>query len=76
MTCDVDRNGVVTLRFANGAEFRYIPWAQKASRAQTCSSTSNGLGEWRRTDIIDPDGKQDWRRLIIPSEDPSATNNE
>ncbi|KAG0032453.1 hypothetical protein BGZ82_006517 [Podila clonocystis] len=46
-TCDVDRNGVVTLRFSSGTGFRYIPWAPKVPQAQTCTSASNGLGEWK-----------------------------
>ncbi|KAG0023929.1 hypothetical protein BGZ81_007897 [Podila clonocystis] len=39
-TCDVDRNGVVTLRFPSGEGFRYIPWAPKVPQAQTCTSAS------------------------------------
>ncbi|KAG0355325.1 hypothetical protein BG005_005759 [Podila minutissima] len=42
VTCDVDRNLVFTLRFPSGAGFRYIPWAPKVSRAQTCTSAIPG----------------------------------
>lgn len=75
ITCDVDNNGVVTLRYENGAGYLYDPLATKRPKAQTCSSASNGLGEWRRADLILPDEISGWSRLIIRSEDSTSTIN-
>lgn len=65
ITCDVDNNGVVTLRYENGAGYIYDPLAPKSSKTQTCSSASNGLGEWRRADLVLPDDITGWRRHPI-----------
>lgn len=82
LTCDVDRNSVFTLRYSNGAAFRYIPSAPKISMAQTCSSSSDGLGEWRRTAFVDPEGQitalgdpASQRRLVFREEDSTSTMN-
>ncbi|KAG0013595.1 hypothetical protein BGZ81_000930 [Podila clonocystis] len=73
--CDVDKNGVFTMRLNNGAGYRYDPLASKVPRAQTCSSNGNGLGEWKRMDLIGPDEVNSWRRLILqPEVIPSVDN--
>ncbi|KAG0360681.1 hypothetical protein BG005_010147 [Podila minutissima] len=53
-SCNVDKNGVFTLRFFRGPGYRYDPTAAKSSKTQTCSSDSSGLGEWRRADLVGP----------------------
>ncbi|KAG0039711.1 hypothetical protein BGZ82_007012 [Podila clonocystis] len=73
--CDVDKNGVFTMRLQDGAGYRYDPLAPKVPRAQTCSSDGNGLGEWKRMDLVEPDEVDTWRRLILqPEAIPSVEN--
>ncbi|KAF9335647.1 hypothetical protein BG006_010992 [Podila minutissima] len=76
--CDVDKNGIFTMRLPDGIIYRYeplAPRASRASRAQTCSSDSNGLGEWKRVDLVDPYAVKSWRRLILQPEIMPSVNN-
>ncbi|KAG0025640.1 hypothetical protein BGZ81_006993 [Podila clonocystis] len=82
LTCDVDRNGVVTLRSVNGAGYRYDPLAPKISMAQTCSADNSGHGEWKRTDLVDSESKilglglgdpRTLDRFFIQEEDSTST---
>ncbi|KAG0360682.1 hypothetical protein BG005_010148 [Podila minutissima] len=75
MECDVDKNGIFTMRLPDGIGYRYEPLAPKAPRAQTCSSDSNGLGEWKRVDLVDPYEVKSWRRLILQPEVMPSVNN-
>jgi hypothetical protein len=74
-SCNVDKNGVFTLRFFNGSGYRYDPTAPKLSKTQTCSSDSNNLGEWRRTDLVDPIEPGLGRAVVIQPEIASSSSN-
>ncbi|KAF9315960.1 hypothetical protein BG003_002464 [Podila horticola] len=60
VTCDVDRNGVVSLRGGDGAEYRYDPLAPKIPKARTCSldnedsmsTTSNDSGSQNEREVV------------------------
>ncbi|KAG0094775.1 hypothetical protein BGZ93_006785 [Podila epicladia] len=75
MKCDVDKDHIFIMWLPDGIGYRYEPLALKAPRAQTCSSDSNGLGEWTRMDLVDPYEVKSWRRLIIQPEVIPSFNN-
>jgi len=48
-----------------GVGIHYDLMASKIPEAQTCSSESSSLGEWTRTDLIDPDEAKNWQPLVV-----------
>lgn len=57
-----------------GVGVRHDLMASKIPVAQTCSSESSGLGEWTRTDLIDPDEAKNWQRLVLQPDNTTAAS--
>lgn len=67
-TCSVDRIGVFTVRLMDSSGKRYDPMAPKAPQYQTCSSDSNGPGEWKQVYLVTSPVGTIRQRLIIRPE--------
>ncbi|KAG0333629.1 hypothetical protein BG000_009007 [Podila horticola] len=72
--CNVDRNGAFTLRYQSGPGYRYDPMTPKIPHARTCNSAGNGLGEWIRTDLVDPKEAKKWQKLFVQTENIASIN--
>ncbi|KAF9388888.1 hypothetical protein CPC16_006206 [Podila verticillata] len=76
LSCSVDKNGMFTYRNIEGTVgYRYSPTAPKKPNSRTCSSDSNGLGEWTRIVLVNPVEYQKLIPLIIQPEIESPGNN-
>ncbi|KAF9390111.1 hypothetical protein CPB97_009913 [Podila verticillata] len=73
-SCSLDKTGVFTLRLLDGSGLRYDPMAKKTPQYQTCSSDSNGLGEWRRAFLVTPTEEFIFKKYVIRPEIVVADN--